>query len=829
MSDIIRPKNYRLEITPDLQQFRFSGRVTMDMEADLSTDRVVLNLLELAVWRCRLKIGEGWQDCAFSIEPNREELIVILTEARTGHFQLQIDYQGQINDKMAGFYRSGYEKGNQTHYIAVTQFQESSARQAFPCMDHPLYKATFDLVMNVPENLQVIANTPMAREQELSPGIKQVIFERSPTMSTYLVFFAVGAFEFFQDDVDPRVRVATLPGLENTTSLGLSFGRKALKYCEDYYGIDYPLAKMDLIAVPDFAFGAMENWGAITFRENLLLFFPETTSAEGVERICEVIAHEIAHQWFGNLVTPADWKFLWLNESFATYFGFGVVAHNHPDWGTWDQFLHTQTATAMARDGLRATFPIEIPGGEHVVINSSTAPIIYNKGASMLRMIEGYIGEDCYKQGVRTYLGSHAYGCARSHHLWEAFEDAASVPITAMVQNWIGQPGYPLITARRQGDTLNLEQQRFTYLPHPTEQTWIVPVTLQCWTVSGDRRELSILMEDTHLRVDLPDDVIAYKLNTDQTGFYRVHYDDDSLNLAALGGRIKDRSLAHTDRWGLQNDLFALVRAGHLPLDTYIDFIGHYVDEDQYLPLVSITGHLQQAFGVVPDQDRSRIAKIGGTMAESVLTSIGMAPEEGEPHTRSALRNQLLWQAAGWGAESVITFAVDQFEQMAAGHNVHPDIARSIMQVGARVKGAAALDWFKTRFVQSPSEHERMNILAGMGAFGQWDLIQEALAFALDAVPPRNRFVPIVAAAGNTFAVPYLWDWYKNHLQNLETFHPLLYERVITGIVPMGGLDREEEVKAFFETYLTQRPQLKDAVELALENLAINSHMRARG
>ena len=394
-------------------------------------------------------------------------------------------------------------------------------------------------------------------------------------MSTYLVFFAVGEFEFFQDHVDPRVRLAALPGLAHTTELGLSFGRKALAFCEDFYGIDYPLSKMDLIAVPDFAFGAMENWGAITFRENLLLHFPETTSAEGVARICEVIAHEIAHQWFGNLVTPADWKYLWLNESFATYFGFGVVAHTHPDWGTWDQFLHTQTATAMSRDGLKATFPIEIPGGEHVVINSSTAPIIYNKGASMLRMIQGHIGPERYRQGVRTYLERHAYACAESHHLWEAFEDATAIPITAMVQSWIGQPGYPLLNARRKGGQLVLDQQRFTYLSHDWDQQWQIPVNLACWTSDGQMHQQAFIMDGSNQVVDLPAATVAYKLNAGQTGFYQVQYDED--NLDALGLRIQDKTLDYMDRWGLQNDLYALVRSGRVPLGRYLGFLDHFV------------------------------------------------------------------------------------------------------------------------------------------------------------------------------------------------------------------------------------------------------------
>ncbi len=826
MPDTIRPVHYQLEITPDLKRFQFAGQVTVDFEAPEEVGEVTLNILELAVWQCRVKTDDQWQSCAFRVEPDGELLTISLDERRRGAFQIRIDYQGKINNQMAGFYRSGYEKNGVKRYIAVTQFQESSARQAFPCMDHPLYKATFDLTMTVGEGLQVLANTAIVREDNVSDGQRKVVFERTPVMSTYLVFFGVGEFEIYQDEQDPRVRVATLPGLAHTTGLGLSFGRKALQYCEAYYGIDYPLSKMDLIAVPDFAFGAMENWGAITFRENLLLHFPDTTSKEGIERICEVIAHEIAHQWFGNLVTPADWKYLGLNESFATYFGYGVVAHTHPDWGTWDQFLHSQTSSAMVRDGLIATFPIEIPGGDHVVINSSTAPIIYNKGASMLRMIEGYIGLDRYQEGVRTYLARHTYACAESHHLWEAFEDASAVRVTAMVQNWVGQPGYPLVTAERSGEKLNLSQRRFTYLSHESEQSWMIPIVLSTWTTSGQRAEQFIILDAGALTIDLPPETAAYKLNSGQSGFYRAHYADED-NLKALGDLVRNGTMASVDRWGLQNDLYALVRSCRMSLDAYLRFLPHYDKEDAYLPLVSIAANLQHAYGVVPDEERSLIKEIGMTFSERVLSMIGMAPKQEEPHTRAALRNQLLWQAAAWGSSSALDFAADAFEQMMAGKSIHPDIARSVMQVGALTKGAKAFAWFKRRFAESPSEHERMNILAGMVAFNQWELVEEALSFTLESVPPRNQFMPIAAASGNTAAAPYLWDWYQQHLKALEAFHPLLYERVITGIVPLGGLGREAEVNTFFDNYLKEQPHVKDAVELALEYLEINAALRA--
>jgi aminopeptidase N len=426
---------------------------------------------------------------------------------------------------------------------------------------------------------------------------------------------------------------------------------------------------------------------------------------------------------------------------------------------------------------------------------------------------------------VRTYLQRHAYACAESRQLWEAYESAAAIPITAMVQNWIGQPGYPLITARRQANSLQLSQHRFTYLPYESEQTWKIPINLACWTRSGQCHEQALIFEDAGMAVDLPPDLAAYKLNYGQTGFYRVVYEDDE-NLSEIGKKVLDGSLSYTDRWGLQNDFFALVRAGRLALDDWLAYLRFYEKENAYLPLVSIAGHLQYAYNVVQGSAGQKTAEIGAELCRKVLTAIGMEPVAGEAHTLAALRNQILWQAAGWDVTEAVDFGVAQFQAMMADKHVHPDIARSVMQIGAHEKGPVALNWFKRRFAQSASEHERMNVLAGMTAFAEWALVEEAMSFVLEAVPPRNQFMPIAAAAGNPEAAPRMWAWYRQHLGQLEAFHPLLYERVITGIVPVGGLGHEQEAQAFFESYVQQRPNLKDAVELALENLEINSRLR---
>ena len=582
---------------------------------------------------------------------------------------------------------------------------------------------------------------------------------------------------------------------------------------------------MDLIAIPDFAFGAMENWGAITFRENLLLHDPERTSSLGEQRICEVTAHEIAHQWFGNLVTPEDWKYLWLNESFATYFGYGVVDHYYPEWGTWDQFLQGQTDSAMVRDALTETIPIEIPGGEHVVINSSTAPIIYSKGGSLLRQIEGYIGADNFQSGLRHYLKAHQYACASSHHLWEAFESASDQPITDMVEHWVMQPGFPMVEACRNGNQLTLTQKRFTYRPLASDTCWPIPVVMDVFDSSKNAQRQTIMLDQPQLSIPLDGQVKAVKINAGQTGFYRVRYTAPS-DMEALARLIREQGMPPKDRWGVQNDLFAMVRAGLTSMHDYLDLLKSYDRETADLPLTSIDANLFSAGLVLGDGWWPSLAREGNAFALRALKRIGYEPRKGEPQTMAMLREQMLWHAALYEDEKVLAFTADQFKTLAEDGSVHPDLARSVMQAGILQGGEQAFEILCQRLEATDSEHERMNILMALGSQKDPDLIRETLNYTLEHVPDRNRFIPLVALCLNPHAIPLMWDWYLTHVQALETFHPLLYERVIAGIIPLAGMQSPEAVKDFFTDYMEKHPQTVDVVKLSLEKLEINLAMR---
>ncbi len=821
----ITPVHYKIHLEPDLHAFLFSGWVEILLAVSAPAKTVCLNLVELAVWRCALINNGTPVECPFYVDPKKEEITLSLPKVQQGRFILRIEYMGRISDALGGFYRSRYRSGGQQKFMALTQFQESDARRAIPCLDHPRMKATFDLTLVIDEHLNAISNCPVTEEKNLPHGKKEVTFQQTPKMSTYLLFFSVGEFEFAEDKGPVTLRAATMPGQLCHAGFGRAFGRKALNFCEDYYDIPFPLPKLDLIAISDFAFGAMENWGAITFRENLFLHHHDVTSKSAEERICNVIAHEITHQWFGNLVTPSDWKYLWLNESFATYFGYGIVNFFYPDWEMGDRFLESETRTALERDALHETFPIELPGGDHLAINASTAPIIYNKGGSVLGQIEDYMGDGDFQKGLRYYLKKYAYDCTASHHFWEALEEVSHQPIMRVMKSWVEQPGFPLVMVREEAHELVLTQTRFTYLPYTGKQKWAIPLAVSFFPEKGTPEKKKGLFEGAEMRIPVPAKTMAYKVNTDQSGFFRVQYKSEK-NLSTLGTLIQNKTLSPRDRWGVQSDLYALVKCGDIKIDDYLTFLKYYQNEDAYLPLSCIAGNIFHAFLVAEGHRRSQIALCGKSILENVLHHMGYEPRQAEKTTQSVLRDRILAQAVVYGSREALDFGMEKFDNMMRDKPVSPDIVKSVMRIGAMKGDADILDWFIKRFEYSEVEHERVNILSALGHFGDSSLIGKIRRYILRKVPQRNQFVPVVSMCANIAVLDTVWDWFESELAAFEAFHSMLFERVVAALIPMAGLGKEGTVKAFFENEIIQKQKAEDVIRMALEQLAINVRLR---
>lgn len=818
----LRPLHYEIKLTPDLETTSFEGKTVIDIEVFNPVKEIKINALDLEIKSVIMKSNGSSIELKTSYSLEDQELTLMSDEKFNGKFSLGFDFTGIINDKLEGFYQSKYKVDGEERLAAVTQFQESDARRAFPCFDHPALKATFDITLVVSKDLNVISVGSIIESTEV--GDKMAYrFEKSPPMSTYLLFFGVGEFDFiesYQDEVS--VRVYASPGqAEKYGSFGLDFGKKSLKYCEDYFVIPYPFKKLDLIGTPDFAHGAMENWSAILFRENYLLNYPGVTSKRMETIIQMVIAHEITHQWFGNLTTPATWKYLWLNESFATFFGFGIIDVYYPEKKIWNFFLQTQTGVALGADAYVSTSPIEIEGDGAVGMTVKSAPIIYNKGGSILRMLEAYVSPEKFKAGLRLYLKNHQYDVASSSDLWDAISEASNMAVSSLMESWVLQTGHPLINVERNGNILELEQSRFTFLDNNSDYLWEIPVSIIQFNGINEISTSFIILKDRSTTFLLDESCTSFKLNKDLTGFYRVNYDFDDLN--KMGGLILDKHLGEIDRWNLINELYATVRSGDTDLEDYLKFIPHYDNEDNYLAITAISGQLFALFSLFDGDLKERITKIGLKFCESVLERIGYDPKEDEETDITSIRSGIIYNAVVFGSDKAEQFALGIFDKVRAGEKVSADIIGNILSLGAILTNDR--EFLINGFENAANEQSSLQYLAAIGNFSDLDLIEEMQMYTFDKVPSRNRGTIINRIVNNPIAKKTLWKWYLANLDNFEALHEYMYQSVLVDLIPIC-IDDMYEIKEFFVEYLKKREFLRDAIDIALEQVEINAQMK---
>src|SRR3989454_2667412 len=594
LPDTVQPERYSIEVRPDRIRFTFRGEESVTIRVLQPVKTIELNALDLQVTQAALQTGNGPLVSAAKIELLKPAERLRLTFAKSipkGTATLHLVFDGTLNDELAGFYRSRYTMENGSEgYMAATQFESTDARRAFPCWDEPATKATFDLSLVVPDGMAAVSNTPVAQEKDLGDGTRLVRFAETPRMASYLLAFVVGPLAAIEGRArtGTKVGVWALPDRIAHGRWALEESTRILDYLNEYYGVPYPLEKLDHIALQDFAAGAMENWGAITYRERILLFDPATSSAQTRQNIVDVIAHETAHMWFGDLVTMAWWDDLWLNESFATWMGTKTVNALHPEWKMWTQFFGLDTITGLTLDGLRSSHPIEVTVKDPAEIREIFDEISYSKGASILRMLERFLGEAAFRRGLRSYLREHSYGNARTEDLWRALEAASRKPVRAVMGTWTRQTGFPLLdvqVTRKDGEArIALSQARFLYghiLGQPKERTlWKVPVRV---ARAGQRKPTSFLMGKTKASQPLgrsrrrPDDDWI-KVNAGQSGFYRVNYPNEEW--ARLRRAVAAKELDTPDRIGLQNDAYDLTRAGYLPATTFLELTSEYREED---------------------------------------------------------------------------------------------------------------------------------------------------------------------------------------------------------------------------------------------------------
>lgn len=844
------PEHYHLRIEPDLESFSSPGVVTIAGRLEGATSLLRLDARDLSIENVEIQVDdETIPEVRYTVNSAEQALDIDLGASYSGRLTATVQFTAGISDGLAGLYRSSYRQDGAIRYMAITQFEEIDARAAFPCVDRPGAKAVFDIEFVLARELTGICNTPVVDDEALDDSRHRIRFATTPPMSTYLLFFGVGEFEFSQNEsYRIPVRCATRPGQSRFGTEAMAWTIESLRFGEEYTGHLFPIDKMDLIACPDFAFGAMENYGAISFRENRVLIWPGVTPAVERERVCQITNHEVAHMWFGDLVSPKDWSYVWLNEAFATYFGYVITDTFHPEFEGLEQFIANQMHVAFHRDALRPTVPVEFPEGQELEFGPATTPIIYRKAASILRMFRLYLG-DCgleeasdgdasvepqraaFREGVRAYMDEYAHRSADTDGFLEAFSrgvqriQAAPEFSTDTLAAWIRTPGYPMVSVTRTGSSLKLKRSRFTYLPETSpSQCAPVPLTLRYVDADGAITDATALMNTDELTLELAENTQAVKLNADQAGFYRVAYDADML--ARLGNLCSDGLLGPRDRFGILYDLHALVVSGSIRLADYLTYLDRYfTGEHAFLPALQITRSLTELHTYAGER-ATVVADTGTRVLKPLFTDIGAEPQADEAHTQGILREAVLWALYSFGEPEVSAHLVRKAEILlspADSHGaIHYDLRGLYYKVAARESETFVRNMLARVSDAAIAESEAQEITSALGLVHDARLLSELLDFTMETIPVRNRFLALVTASSNTATGNAMWDWFLTHQEaaaKLPRFH-LLTALVL--FARSADAARSQDVSAFFEAYAQAHADTgMETIAMALEEHAL--------
>ncbi len=768
------PIRYDLRLEPDLTAARFAGQETITITVFQPTSDIVLNAIELDITSAQIAEDSGAsRQATIVLDASLQRChLTFATPLSPGTWKLTIAFRGTLNDKLRGFYRSTYkDEHGATHSLAATQFEATDARRAFPCWDEPDFKAVFATTLVIDPTLIAVSNSTIASET-LAGGKKVVRFADTIKMSTYLVAFIVGRIEPTEPVMIGKtpLRLWAVPGKGHLARFGQDIAAASLSFFESYYGIPYPGDKLDLLAIPDFASGAMENLGAITYRETALLVDRQSATHGELERVADVVAHENAHMWFGDLVTMSWWNGLWLNEAFATFMEMLAVDAWKPEWKRWDSF-GVSRAAAFSVDGLHSTRPIEYPVQAPKDADAMFDVLTYEKGASVLRMLEQHIGPTVFRDGVRDYLRAHAYGNADTNDLWVSLGKIAKQPVPQLMDGWIFQPGYPLITAElREGVDLILTQQRFTYLPnpaprtpHPSSATWQIPLQMRV-TAGGKARTSRMLLTEKNTTVPLPHDWESVLINEEGHGFYRVHYAPDLLNRILNAGI--DR-LAATERFNLINDAWATTIAGLMPLTDYLDLTARFTaerDKNVWAVLLDSFSFLNR---IITEEDRAALeAFVRGRIGPAVA-ALGWAPRSGESELTKQLRGELIGAQGKLGNDPAIQRrAVELYRAYRNDATaVDPNVVPSLVAILAHTGDATRYDEFNEKFRTATTPQEERRYLFSLASFQPKALLERTLARTISG-EIRSQDAPFLVSAilGNVYGRELAWAFCENEL-----------------------------------------------------------------
>ena len=826
----VRPVVYDASLSLDLDARRFSGTERVELALSEPSAELVLHAAELDVTRAVAHSG-GRAVEAIEIRPAAASETVVLRFADAlprGTATLELAWAGRMSPGLRGLYAAG---GG----IAATQFEAADARRVFPCFDEPGFKARWKLAVEAPKPGAILSNGAPTREEDLG-GRRRITFSETPPLPTYLVALVVGRL-----DAHPAlsvrgvpVRTWATPEKLALTGFGEDVAVEVLPRLEDYFGVPYAFGKVDQVGLPEFEAGAMENAGLVTYREVALLLDPATASLAQKKRVAEVVTHELAHQWFGNWVTMSWWDDLWLNEAFATWMAFKIVDAWNPAWRVWLEFDQGKTA-AMHLDALRSTHPIRAEVHSVAEAGEAFDLITYEKGGAVLRMIEGYLGAERFREGIRLYMRRHAKGNSVADDLWSALAEASGEPVVELANAWIREPGFPVVSVSRRGGVLRLAQRRFFSDPASAREgdgaTWPLPLVIRHGR-GAEATVQRILLREKSAEVPLEGDRDPEFLcaNAGATGFYRVAYDE--AGLAALGGSLA--RLAPAERIQLLSDEWALVRAGERDVGAFLELLTRFGGEEDYAVLDEIVGRLSTIeHRLLADADRSRFASLVATLFGPQLAATGWdaATEEPDPVRlrRAASVRALGLVARTAGVTHEASARLDRWiggDRAALEANLHD----AAVTMTAREGGAELFERFRTLFAKETDPAFRRRWLLALASFEGDALAARAVELAFSEEVPLQDVASFAATlfANRTAREPF-WarlraDWPRLHERVRGA--PMLLRRIVEAMGALVERRHLEEAEVFLAAHPLE--EARQAIAQTLERLRQDVELRER-
>ncbi len=831
----VTPTHYKLHLRPDLDSETFTGHVDISLETTESISEIILNVKEVELKSARLtNTGTEVEVSDFKYDEELERVTLLLEDqVSSGSYSLEIDFDGILNRKLAGFYISTFtDESGVERKIATTQFESTDARQAFPCFDEPAMKASFEVSLTVPKDLFAASNGPIVSEEVSEDGSERTVkFGTTIKMSTYLVAFIVGPFEATEPvDVDGvPLRIIHPIGKGHLTPYALESGAFALKYFTDYYGIPYPGEKLDLVAVPDFAFGAMENLGCVTFREVILLVDTEKATQPELLRIADVIAHELAHMWFGDLVTMEWWNGIWLNEAFATFMAAMCTDAFNPEWRRWDQFGLERSA-AFDVDSLQKTRPIEYEVKSPADADGMFDLLTYEKGGSVLRMLEQHLGPDRFRDGIRHYLKKHEYANTETSDLWDALEEVTGEPVRSTMDAWIYQRGYPLVNVK-QCDGCNktiLKQNRFFYkAPDEADKTiWPIPIGIKFADADGNADSMKMLMTEDDVEVGELAGVRWVNANAGSNGFYRVNYSSDLMTAM----RDVMGEMDAIERYSIADDQWAAMAAGNSSAIDYLKLAEGYSNEDDLDVWTLLTRNLASLERIIEDDEaRSRMRSRLGALYSAGLSRLGWEPRDDDSPRDLELRGVLV-RSLGITARNQDALARlrELHDGYLAGASIEPNLAAASANAVAIVGTAGDYETFLGRYKDAATPQEERRYMSLLSSFPGEGEMQNTLEMCLNG-DVRSQDAPYLAGGAmfNRHHGFSAWEFIKSHWDEmLEAYPDNSIVRMVSGVQSLSRPEQAADVRSFFETHSVPTGELTLAQHL--ERLDVNLASRQR-